>query len=116
METAREYKTLRQRGTDQHLEFAQKRFFKRTNRYLRQWSRVAYAVSELMCHLVVVFAILASFRGISYVLSRLWGAKGHYFFGRIPAHFIFDGADIAILACFLGYGVYSILRAYIRHE
>jgi hypothetical protein len=44
----------------------------------------------------------------------LWGTSDYVFFDKIRLRYIFDGADLAILAGFVIWGVYSVVAAYVR--
>jgi hypothetical protein len=84
----------------------------------RKWygpfRRTAKALLELAAHLLVVVGLLAGIRLLEEIVRRLWGQTDHLFFGKIPLKYLFDAADLGILAGFLLYGVYSVVSAYVR--
>ena len=65
-------------------------------------------------HVIVVILLLAGFKLVQYVTVLFWGREDHQFFGIIPLRYVFDAGDLAILVCFLTYGVISAMRAYQR--
>ena len=46
-------------------------------------------------------------------MHKLWD-QAYLFFNWLKLKYIFDGADLVLLVCFLGWGVYSLVSAYVR--
>ena len=61
----------------------------------------------------MLLAILGGIKIVELVVHRFWD-KDYLFFDWLKLKYIFDGADLLILAGFLSWGVYSILGAFIR--
>lgn len=84
----------------------------------RKWyapfRRTGKALVELLAHLLVVVGLLAGIRILEGIVRKLWGQTEYLFFGKIPLKYLFDAADLGILAGFLVYGVYSVINAYVR--
>jgi len=76
--------------------------------------RVVNAISELMAHLLVLFGLLGGIWLLEKYVHKLWGTQDYLFFNRLKLRYIFDGADLAIMVGFLGWGVYSVIAAYVR--
>jgi len=74
--------------------------------------RARSALIEWASHTLVVAGLLVGFWLIELLLHWLWRGSEHLLFGKIPLRWVFDAADLAILATFLMYGVLSVLRAY----
>jgi hypothetical protein len=75
--------------------------------------RVINALIELVAHLAVLAALLAGIWLLENLIHRLWGTD-YLFFGKLKLRYIFDGADLAILVGFIGWGIYSVIAAYIK--
>jgi len=75
--------------------------------------RVVHALIELIAHSIVVAGLLVAIWLIEKLVHKLWGMEDYVFFGRVRLRYIFDGADLAILAGFLIWGVYSVVAAYV---
>jgi len=65
---------------------------------------------------IVLISLLAGFRLVEETLHRLWGPTEYLFFGTLRVRYIFDAADLALLAGFLGYGAYSVIAAYVKTQ
>lgn len=78
--------------------------------------RARSALIEWTAHTLVVAGLLVGFRLIEILLHFLWSHSDRLLFGKLPLHWIFDAADLAILGGFLTYGVVSVLRAYCRNS
>jgi len=79
--------------------------------------RVVHALIELIAHSIVVAGLLVAIWLIEKLVHKLWGMEDYVFFGRVRLRYIFDGADLAILAGFLIWGVYSVVAAYVgKHK
>lgn len=78
--------------------------------------RVGRAVIELFAHLLVVASLLCAIRLLEGLVRWLWGGNEVLFFERIPLRYVFDGADLALLTGFLLYGVWSVIRAYMKKK
>ena len=78
--------------------------------------RTARALLELLAHILVVAGLLAGIRLLEEIVHRLWGQAEYLFFGKISLKYVFDAGDLAILIGFLTYGVYSVIKAYVRHS
>jgi hypothetical protein len=76
--------------------------------------RTRNALIELLAHALVVAGLLIAIRLLEELVHYLWSQTNYQFFGRIPLKYIFDAADFAILIGFLTYGVYSVVKAYVR--
>lgn len=76
--------------------------------------RTGHALLELLAHLLVVAGLLGAIRLLEELVHRLWGQTQYLFFGKLPLKYLFDAADLGILAGFLIYGVYSVVKAYAR--
>ncbi|MDQ3816099.1 MAG: hypothetical protein M3362_00225 [Acidobacteriota bacterium] len=76
--------------------------------------RTKGALIELLAHGLVVAGLLFAIRLLEELVHYLWRQTDYLFFGKIPLKYIFDAADLAILIGFLTYGVYSVVRAYVR--
>ena len=80
---------------------------------MRRWVR---AVEEIAGHLIVVIALLLSFRIVEWVFDFLWGSNA-LLFNLVPFKWLIQGADVqgADVAMFLAFvyaGGRSALRAY----
>jgi hypothetical protein len=74
--------------------------------------RVLNAFIELVAHLIVLGGLLGGIWLLEQEIHYLWGAD-YLFFDWLKLRYIFNGADLAILAGFIGWGVYSVVRAYV---
>jgi hypothetical protein len=63
---------------------------------------------------IVVAALLVTIWLIEQLAHWLWRTSDYMFFGRLRLKYVFDGADLATLAGFICWGVYSVVAAYIR--
>lgn len=85
---------------------------------IKEWyapfRRTGHALLELIAHLLVVAGLLGGIRLLEEIVHRLWGQTQYVFFGTLPLKYLFDAADLGILAGFLVYGVYSVIMAYAR--
>jgi hypothetical protein len=75
--------------------------------------RVIHALIELIAHLLVLAGLLAAIKLLEKFVHKLWD-HDYLFFNRLKLRYIFDGADLVLLVCFLGWGVYSLVSAYVR--
>lgn len=75
--------------------------------------RVIHTLIELTAHLLVLAGLLASIKVLETFVHKLWD-QDYLFFNRIKLKYIFDGADLVILVCFLGWGVYYLVSAYVK--
>lgn len=85
-------------------------------RWYAPFLRSGNALLELSAHLLVVIGLLAGIRLLEEIVHRLWGQTEYLFFGKLRLRYMFDAADLAILAGFLVYGVYSVVKAYVRES
>ena len=76
--------------------------------------RVANASIELVAHLIVLTVLLAGIWLLEKFVHVLWGEHDYLFFQRLKLRYLFDGADLALIAGFLVWGVYSAIAAYVR--
>jgi hypothetical protein len=76
--------------------------------------RVVNAIIELVAHLAVLAGLLVGIWLLEKLVQYLWGTSDYVFFGRVKLRYIFDGADLAILVGFIGWGVYSVIAAYVK--
>jgi hypothetical protein len=76
--------------------------------------RVVNAIVELVAHLAVLAGLLVGIWLLEKLVQYLWGTSDYVFFGRVKLRYIFDGADLAILVGFIGWGVYSVIAAYVK--
>jgi len=75
--------------------------------------RVLHTLSELLAHLLVLAALLASIKVLEKFVHKLWD-HDYLFFNWIKLKYIFDGADLLLLVCFIGWGVYFLVSAYVK--
>jgi|SoiMetStandDraft_2_1073263.scaffolds.fasta_scaffold594998_1 hypothetical protein len=75
---------------------------------MRRWVR---AVEEIAGHLIVVIALLFSFRIVEWVFDFLWGSNA-LLFDLVPFKWLIQGADVAMFLAFVYAGGRSALRAY----
>lgn len=66
---------------------------------------------ELLCHTAMVCLMLGGIKLVEVCLRSLWGPE-KLFFNRFPAAYVFDGADLLLLAGFLLIGVPVVIHAY----
>lgn len=85
-----------------------------SGKWFAPFLRSSKALLELLAHLLVVVGLLVGIRLLEEIVHRLWGQTEHLFFGKLRLRYMFDAADLAILAGFLVYGVYSVIKAYAR--
>ncbi len=76
------------------------------------WKKAVLAISIWLSHVVVILAVLASFRLIEWCMHYLWGLEGRALFDKVPISYLFDGADAAVLVGLFFYGVYWITHVY----
>ena len=74
---------------------------------------VIHALIELIAHLLVLAGLLLAIKLLEKFVHKLWD-HDYLFFNRLKLKYIFDGADLVLLVCFLGWGVYSLVSAYVR--
>ena len=84
------------------------------NPYVEPFHRLARVLIELFVHLTVVLAVLGSIKIVEEWMVHLFGSKDYKFWDIeiLKLRYIFDGADLFIIAGFLVIGVYYILKAY----
>ncbi len=82
-------------------------------KWYEPWFRLRRGAAELIAHGAMLALILLIIRGIESLMGRLWGAE-KLLFGVIPVRYVFDGADLVLLAVFLTIGIWAILSAYFR--
>ena len=78
------------------------------------FKRVLAAILELSGHLIVILGLLVAFWLVETVMHGLWGPTERLFFGKLPMRWVFDAADLALLAVLLGYGTFAVIREYTR--
>jgi hypothetical protein len=86
------------------------------SKWYAPFRRTRNALVELAAHALVVAGLLIAIRLLEELVHYLWGQTDYLFFGRIPLKYVFDAADFAILIGFLTYGVYSVIKAYVRES
>jgi ribosomal protein L37AE/L43A len=74
--------------------------------------RAGRGLSEWAAHLLVVAGLLVGFRLVELLISRLWPVADRHLFGVLRLSYIFDVADLAVLAGLLTYGVWCVIAAY----
>lgn len=84
------------------------------DRWYSPFIRTGSALLELLAHCLVVAGLLTAIRLFEMLVHWLWGPGEYLFFGKIPLKYIVDSADLAILVGFLTYGVYYVVKAYMR--
>jgi hypothetical protein len=75
--------------------------------------RVIHTLIELIAHLLILAGLLVSIKVLETFVHKLWD-QDYLFFNWIKLKYIFDGADLLILVCFLGWGVYYLVSAYVK--
>ena len=75
--------------------------------------RLINTLIELITHLLSLAGLLAGIKVLEKFVHRLWD-QDYLFFNRIKLKYIFDAADLVLLVCFLGWGVYYLVSAYMR--
>lgn len=75
--------------------------------------RVMHTLIELIAHLLVLAGLLVSVKVLETLVHKLWD-HDYLFFNRIKLKYIFDAADLLILVCFLGWGIYYLVSAYVK--
>lgn len=80
----------------------------------RPFKRAFAAVLEFSGHLIVILSLLLGFRLVEEVMHRLWGPTEYLFFGKVPMRWVFDAADLALLGVLLIYGIYAVVKVYVR--
>lgn len=75
--------------------------------------RVIHTLIEMIAHLLVLVGLLLGVKVLEMFVHKLWD-HDYLFFNRIKLRYIFDGADLVILVCFLGWGIYYLVSAYVR--
>ena len=70
------------------------------------------ALIEWTAHTIVVAALLFGIWIVEQVHHLLWPDSDRMLFGSMPLSWLFDPADLAILAGFLSYDVIAVIRAY----
>lgn len=78
------------------------------------FSRAFEALIEWAAHLIVIAGFLVGFKLTELVVEKLWGPAEYIFLGRIPLKYVFHVADLFLLAGLLFYGVYKVMRTYIK--
>jgi hypothetical protein len=75
--------------------------------------RVLNTLIELIAHLLVLAGLLVGIKVLETFVHKLWD-HDYLFFNRIKLKYIFDAADLLILVCFLGWGIYYLVSAYVK--
>jgi len=75
--------------------------------------RLINTLIELIAHLLILAGLLVSIKVLETFVHKLWD-QDYLFFNWIKLKYIFDGADLLILVCFLGSGVYYLVSAYVK--
>ena len=75
--------------------------------------RVVHALFELIAHLVLLAGLLIGIKLLEKLVHTLWD-QDYLFFNILKLKYVFDGADLVTLVSFLGWGVYSVVSAYVR--
>ncbi len=75
--------------------------------------RVIHTLIELISHFLILAGLLVSIKVLEMFVHKLWD-QDYLFFNWIKLKYIFDGADLLILVCFLGWGVYYLVSAYVK--
>lgn len=75
--------------------------------------RVIHTLIELIAHLLVLAGLLVGIKVLETFVHKLW-EHDYLFFNWIKLKYIFDGADLLILVCFLGWGIYYLVSAYVK--
>lgn len=82
-----------------------------TGSWREPFRRARRALLEWLSHLLVLAGFLLGLHGIE-VLLHVLGEDNRLLFQRVPLTYLFDAGDAGLLAGFLGYGIYSVLKAY----
>ena len=81
-----------------------------------KWSaplrRAGRATLELVAHFAVIAVALFLMRLLELELGRLWRGQHRRLVGLIPVEYLFDVADLVLLAAFLWVGIRSAVKAY----
>lgn len=77
---------------------------------MMRWVR---AVEEIAGHLIVVIALLLSFRIVEWVFDLLWG-RDALLFDLVPFKWLIQAADVALFVSFVYVGGRSALQAFKR--
>jgi hypothetical protein len=75
--------------------------------------RVIHVLIELIAHLLVLAGLLVGIKLLEKFVHNLWD-QDYLFFNWLKLRYIFDGADLVLLVCFLAWGMYSLVSAYVR--
>ncbi len=75
--------------------------------------RVIHALIELIAHLLVLAGLLVGIKLLEKFVHKLWD-QDYLFFNRLKLRYIFDCADLVLVVCFLAWGVYLLVSAYVR--
>jgi hypothetical protein len=75
--------------------------------------RVIHTLIELIGHLLVLAGLLTGIKVLEKFVHKLWD-QDYLFFNWIKLKYIFDGADLLLLVCFLALGIYLLVSAYVR--
>ncbi len=78
------------------------------------FSRAFEALIEWAAHLIVIAGLLAGFKLTELLVEKLWEPAEHIFFGQLPLKYLFHVADLSLLAGLLFFGVYKVMRTYIK--
>ena len=65
--------------------------------------RVIHTLIELIAHLLILAGLLVGIKVLETFVHKLWD-QDYLFFNWIKLKYIFDGADLMMLVCFLGVG------------
>lgn len=70
--------------------------------------RVIHTLIEMVAHLLVLVGLLIGIKILEKLVHKLWD-QDYLFFNLIKLKYFFDGADLVVLVCFLGWdGAYTI--------
>ena len=75
--------------------------------------RAFEALIDWAAHLIVIAGLLAGYKLTELVVEKLWPAQ-YIFFQQLPLKYVFQVADLSLLVGLLFYGVYKVMRTYIK--
>ncbi len=74
------------------------------------WKMEVRILRSLCWHFVIMLTMLTCIRAIEGQCELFWGEKGYMIFNRIPMFWVFDAANVVVIAGLLYFGAIDILN------